>query len=71
MVEVNKKEVEADVSWLGARLREPSTYAGLAVLLAAAHLTSDQDSLVHALTLIGTGVGGLIAILLPDPGSSK
>lgn len=60
-----KAEVARDISWLGARLREPSTYAGLGVLLAAFHLANAGDW-VSAITAIGTGVGGIIAILLPE-----
>ena len=60
-----KAEVARDISWLGARLREPSTYAGLGVLLAAFHL-ADAGDWVSAITAIGTGVGGIIAMLLPE-----
>jgi hypothetical protein len=62
---IGKAEVAQDVSWLGARLREPSTYAGLGILFAAFHLANAGDW-VSAITAIGTGVGGVIAILLPE-----
>ena len=61
----DKAEVAQDISWLGARLREPSTYAGLGILLAAFHL-ADAGGWVSAITAIGTGIGGIIAILLPE-----
>jgi hypothetical protein len=61
----DKAELTKDVSWLGARLREPSTYAGLAAVLAVAHLSSDPG-LVHSLAMIGTGLGGVIAFILPE-----
>jgi hypothetical protein len=54
-----------DISWLGARLREPSTYAGLAAVLAVLHLSTDPG-LIHSLTLIGTGIGGVISFVLPE-----
>ena len=62
---IDKVTAERDISWLGARLREPSTYAGLGILLAAFHL-ADAGDWVSALTAIGTGIGGVIAIVLPE-----
>ena len=62
---IDKVTAERDVSWLGARLREPSTYAGLGIVLAAFHLANAGDW-VSALTAIGTGIGGIIAIVLPE-----
>ncbi len=62
---IDKAEVTQDISWLGARLREPSTYAGLGILFAAFHLANAGDW-VSAITAIGTGVGGIVAILLPE-----
>lgn len=63
---IDKADIDRDISWLGARLREPSTYAGLGVLLAAFGLANAGDW-VSAITAIGTGIGGIIAILLPEP----
>jgi hypothetical protein len=60
---------ERDISWLGARLREPSTYAGLAAVLAVFHLSSDPG-LLHSLSLIGTGIGGVISFVLPESSAS-
>jgi len=62
---IDKAVVAQDISWLGARLREPSTYAGLGILFAAFHLANAGDW-VSAMTAIGTGVGGIIAIVLPE-----
>lgn len=61
----DKARAEKDISWLGARLREPSTYAGLAAVLAVFHLSTDPG-LVHSLAMIGTGIGGVIAFVLPE-----
>jgi hypothetical protein len=61
----DKARAERDISWIGARLREPSTYAGLAAVLAVFHLSTDPG-LMHDLTLIGTGIGGLISFVLPE-----
>jgi hypothetical protein len=73
---IDQQRVEAEISWVGARLREPSTYAGLSSLAAAAALfhlipSGDGAALVKYVTMIGMGVGGLIAILLPEKGSAK
>ncbi len=62
---IDAVKVEQDVSWLGARLREPSTYAGLAVLLGLLHF-GDVSSWTAAITSIGVGIGGVIAIVLPE-----
>ena len=70
------QDAEQDISWIGARLREPSTYAGLGTLAGVAtlfHLLPDAGSgtdLVKDITMIGMGLGGLIAIVLPE-GKSK
>jgi hypothetical protein len=53
------------LSWLVARLQEPSTYAGAAAMLSAFGLTLDPG-ILHDLTLVGTGLGGLVAFLLPQ-----
>ena len=53
------------VTWIGARLREPSTYAGIAALLTMFGIAHAQDWQVSLMS-IGVGVGGLIAILMPE-----
>lgn len=55
------------------RLKEPSTYAGLSSLLGLAvlaHLipSADVSPLVHSITEIGMGLGGLLAIVLKETG---
>ena len=61
----DRARAEKDISWLGARLREPSTYAGLAAVLAVFHLSTDPG-LVHSLAMIGMGLGGVISFVLPE-----
>ena len=51
--------------WLAGRLREPSTYAGLAILLAAFHLPH-ADAWTTVLTDTGIYIGGLLAIILSE-----
>jgi hypothetical protein len=61
----DKQKAEQEVSWLGARLREPSTYVGGAVLLGLLGL-HDAPAWAHVLELAGMAIGGAIAILLPE-----
>jgi hypothetical protein len=48
-----------------ARLREPSTYAGLGALLAAAGIHVN-DLVVQALIQVLVSVAGLVAVLMPE-----
>ena len=67
---VDKAEVEQEVSYIGARLSEKSTYAGLSILIALAlpHFAGASD-LVTAITDVGMGIGILVSISLPEKGS--
>jgi len=65
----DKARAERDISWLGARLREPSTYAGLATLLGVIGMTIDPG-LLKSLSMIGMGLGGAIAFFLPEQPAS-
>ena len=56
---------EQELSWIAERLREPSTYAGLGILLSIFAHTSDPG-LVKSLSMIGMGIGGLIAFFMAD-----
>jgi hypothetical protein len=69
MPKFDKARAERDISWLGARLREPSTYAGLATLLGVVGMTLDP-SLLKYLSMIGMGAGGIIAFFLPEQKTS-
>lgn len=72
-------DVEQKVSWLGARLREKSTYAGLTVVVSlllpffAKFLPqlagADPSQIAGYLSAIGIATGGLIAIVAPDKGA--
>lgn len=67
---VDTAKVEQEVSWVGARLREPSTYAGLGLLLTAIFHLSNATVLAGNIQTIGIGVGmvigGVLAIILPE-----
>jgi hypothetical protein len=78
---IDAQKTEQEISWLGARLREKSTYAGLtvAVSLALPFLAkfvpaladANAAQIVNDISAIGIGVGGLIAIVMPEKGSAK
>ena len=53
------------LNWLAARLQEPSTYSGLAALMASMHLSTDPG-LVHDVTLVCTGAGGFLGFILSE-----
>lgn len=68
MVNIDKKTLVKDVSYIGARLREPSTYNALGILAAVVGV-SVSGPVGAAIATIGAGVGALIGALLPDPRS--
>jgi hypothetical protein len=51
--------------WVIARLKEPSSYAGLAGLLLANHV-AQSDVWAAGLTSIGIGIASIAAIFLPE-----
>jgi hypothetical protein len=53
------------LAFLVARLKEPSSYAGLAALLGAAGIHVD-DSVVHAVIQVLVSAVGLLAVLMPE-----
>ena len=54
------------LAYLGQRMREASSYAGLAAMgLAALHVSAAPNQVSAALGVI-TAVGGLIAVLVPS-----
>ena len=71
---IDQQHVEQDASWLGKRLSEPSTYAGLATLLALIFHISNADHLAVNLQTIGIALGTIIlsvlAIIKPEGGKA-
>lgn len=74
-----KQDAAQEISYIGARLREKSTYGGLAIAvgLALPLLTkldpqlagTNIDTIVTGLSYVGMGVGIFIGIFLPEKGS--
>jgi hypothetical protein len=52
-------------SWIEARLKEPSTYAGLASLLGLVHI-AEPSWLIPVMTIVGGAVAGVLAIVVPE-----
>ncbi len=50
---------------LASRFKEPSSWAGLAGILALVGLSVD-GAIVEAVTYIGAGLAGLVAVFLPE-----
>lgn len=67
---IDQQRVEQEVSWIGARLREPSTYAGLGIVLTAIFHLSNAARLASDIESIGVGlgmiIGGVLAMVLPE-----
>lgn len=53
------------LSYIVNRLKEPSTYAGLAALLGVVGLKIAPDQLSAIITVL-TGLAGAIAVFVPD-----
>jgi len=72
---IDTQTVEQDASWIGKRLSEPSTYAGLGVLLTLIFHISNADHLAMNLQTIGIALGSIIlavlAIIKPEAGNKK
>jgi|GEM_PF-1538292 len=72
---MDKSYVKQEIGYIGARLREKSTYAGLGVVLGVllgiykGHINIDPTALAGALESIGIGVGAMIAIFMPENGA--
>ena len=49
-----------------ARLREPSTWAGLAGLVASLAFIPHATEISHTITAVGVAAGSILAIWLPE-----
>lgn len=61
---ITEQQVEHDASWIGQRLKEPSTYAGLGVLLTLVFHVANADRLAANLQTIGIALGTIILAVL-------
>lgn len=65
-----KERTRRLLAYLAARLREPSTFSGLGVVLGAVGVTI-PDHKIAALAVAGGAIAGVVAALLPDGSSSS
>jgi hypothetical protein len=56
--------------WLVSRMKEPSSYAGLAGLLTALHLVL-PPGVIQVLPIIGMAIASVLAVLLPERSKAK
>lgn len=49
-----------------ARLREPSTFAGLAIFVGSLSFLPNAANLAETITVLGTAAASLLAIWLPE-----
>lgn len=54
------------MDYIISRLKEPSTWAGLAVIFTAAGITVDAEELA----VVGSGVSALLAIVMREKGEA-
>jgi hypothetical protein len=57
------------LNWIIARLMEPTSYAGIGMVLAAVGVAVSPELAQHIQTL-GLGIGGLLAFFLKERGAS-
>lgn len=53
------------VAWLSARLKEASTYSGLAALLLSFHVVV-PESVLGILPTIGAAIAAVLAVVIPS-----
>ncbi len=59
------------VAYLAARMREPSTWAGLSTILIAFKVLPNDPSVATTLTTVGVALGGVLAAIFPESTVNK
>ena len=59
------------VDWLLARLSEPSTYAGIAGVVASMSFLPNASTYAQDVIMAGTAIASVLAIVLPEVKASK
>jgi hypothetical protein len=54
------------MEWLSARLREPSSWAGIITLVSGSLHMSVSEPMVQAITTVGVALGGLFAVVMQE-----
>lgn len=58
--------MNAFASWLIARAKEPSTYAGLAGLIASMSFIPHASDAAALMPVIGTAIASVLAVVIPQ-----
>ena len=58
--------MNAFATWLVARAREPSTWAGLAGLVASMTFLPHADEVAKLIGVVGVAAGSALAVVLPE-----
>ena len=59
------------VAYIAARMREPSTWAGLSTILIAFKVLPNDPSIATTLTTVGVALGGALAAIFPESTAPK
>ncbi len=59
------------IEYVAARMKEPSTWAGLSTVLIAFRVLPDDSSTATTLTTVGVAIGGILATIFPEALASK
>ena len=59
------------VEYIAARMKEPSTWAGVASILIAFRVFPNDPSATATLTTAGVAVGGILAAIFPEGAAHK
>jgi len=54
------------VEYVAARMKEPSTWAGLASILIAFKVLPNDPNAISTLTTVGVAIGGILAAIFPE-----
>ncbi len=54
------------IDYLAARMKEPSTWAGIASILIAFKVLPNNPGTTETITTIGVAVGGILATIFPE-----
>jgi hypothetical protein len=54
------------ISYIASRMKEPSTYSGIAAILIAFKILPNNPDVTSTLTTAGIAIGGILAAIFPE-----
>ncbi len=63
--------MNAIIEFIAARMKEPSTWAGVASILIAFKVLPNDPGAISTLTTAGVAVGGILAAIFPEGAANK